>query len=77
MNKYLIRFNKTRGQPDRGTMLHGWRVFENDVEYLAAAVKLNVASWSEESAGPDWNIACMGFMALDHDTGTVTINATQ
>jgi hypothetical protein len=58
-------------------MLHVWRVFENDVEYLAAAVKLNVASWSEESEGPDWNIACHGFMVLDHDTGTVTINAVQ
>ena len=77
MNKYLIRFNKSRGQPDRGTELHVWRVFENDIEYLAAEVKLNVASWSEVSEGPDWNIACQGFMVLDHDTGTVTINAVQ
>lgn len=77
MNKYLIRFNKSRGQPNRGTELHVWRVFENDIEYLAAEVKLNVASWSEVSEGPDWNIACQGFMVLDHDTGTVTINAVQ
>ena len=77
MNQYLIRFNKSRGQPDRGTMLHVWRVFENDVEYLAAEVKINVPSWSEVSEGPDWNIACQGFMAVDHDTGTVTINATE
>ena len=82
MNKYLIRFNQSRGQPDRGTMLHVWQVFENDIEYLAAEVKINVASWSEMSNNQsgnttDWNIACQGFMVLDHDTGTVTINAVQ
>jgi hypothetical protein len=52
-------------------------VFENDVEYLAAEVKLNVPSWSEKSDGPDWNIACQGIMELDHDTGTVTINSAR
>jgi|688.fasta_scaffold186293_4 hypothetical protein len=72
MNKYLIRFNKSHGQPGRGTDAHVWRVFENGVEYLAADVKLNVPSWSE-AEGPDWNIACSGFMQIDHDTGTVTI----
>jgi hypothetical protein len=30
MNKYKIRFNKTRGQQGRGTVDHVWRVFEND-----------------------------------------------
>lgn len=73
MNKYLIRFNKSRGQPERGTMLHVWRVFENDVEYLAAEVKINAPSWSEKSQ-EDWNIACYGCMSIDHDTGTITIN---
>ena len=29
MNKYHIRFNKSRGQPGRGSMDHVWRVFEN------------------------------------------------
>jgi hypothetical protein len=72
MNKYLIRFNKSRGQEGRGSEAHVWRVFENGVEYLAADVKLNVPSWSE-AEGPDWNIACLGFMQIDHDTGTVTI----
>lgn len=74
MNKYLIRFNKTRGQPHRGTEQHVWRVFENDIEYLAVNVKINVPSWSEASGG-DWNIACNGFMDIDHDTGTVTISS--
>jgi len=74
MNNYLIRFNKSRGQPGRGTDLHVWRVFENDIEYLAADVKINVPSWSEQSDGPDWNIACQGFMQIDEDSGTVTIS---
>jgi len=76
MNKYLIRFNKSRGQPDRGTMLHVWRVFENDVEYLAAEVKINVPSWSEKT-GEEWNIACKGYMQIDHETGMITIVETE
>lgn len=74
MNKYLIRFNKSRGQPGRGSEEHVWRVFENDREILARHVRMQVPSWSEESEGPDWNIACSGFMQIDHDTGTVTIS---
>jgi hypothetical protein len=54
-------------------MLHVWRVFENDVEYLAAEVKINAPSWSEKSQ-EDWNIACYGYMSIDHDTGTITID---
>jgi hypothetical protein len=74
VNRYLIRFNRTRGQPGRGTEQHVWRVFENEQEYITTQVKINVPSWSEMSDGPDWNIACYGFMVVDHDTGTVTIN---
>lgn len=61
MNKYLIRFNKSRGQPGRGTELHVWRVFENDIEYLAKDVIINAPSWTELSGG-DWSIACRGVM---------------
>ena len=39
MNKYHIRFNKSRGQPGRGTPDHVWRVFENGQEYLVKHVK--------------------------------------
>ena len=39
MNKYLIRFNKTRGQPGRGSLDHVWRVFENDQEYQKDILK--------------------------------------
>jgi len=72
MNKYLIRFNKSKGQPGRGTEEHVWRVFENDVEYLARHVRIQVPSWSEAS-GPDWNIACEGTMLFFSDTDTAVI----
>jgi len=61
MNKYLIRFNKTRGQEGRGSEAHVWRVFENGVEHLATDIMINVPSWGELD-GPDWNIACYGHM---------------
>ena len=78
MNRYLIRFNKSRGQEGRGSMEHVWRVFENnDHEFLAKQVRLEVPSWSEVSDGPDWNIACHGFLHVDHDTGTVTVHANK
>lgn len=70
--KYLIRFNKTRGQPGRGTLDHVWRVFEGEKEYLAKHVRIDVPSWSEQS-GEDWNIACEGRMEIDRETSTVWI----
>ena len=72
MNKYLIRFNKTAGQPGRGSSEHVWRVFENGVEYLARYVRIQVPSWSEAD-GPDWNIACKGQMLFFQDTDTAVI----
>jgi hypothetical protein len=72
MNKYLIRFNKARGQPGRGSEEHVWRVFENGKEILAKHVRIQVPSWSEAS-GPDWNIACTGNMLFFIDTDTVVI----
>jgi hypothetical protein len=73
MNKYLIRFNKSRGQQDRGTIDHVWRVFENDKEYLFKHFKINVQSFSE-STGEDWNVACYGIMTINKDTSTAIIN---
>lgn len=72
MNKYLIRFNKSRGQPGRGTIDHVWRVFENGKEFLCKHVKINVPSYSEQT-GEDWNIACEGFMHIDKESSTITI----
>lgn len=78
MNKYLIRFNKTRGQNGRGTMEHVWRVFENDQEYIVKHFKLNVPSFDLKSGdgteNDDWNICCYGHMTIDRDTSTAVIN---
>jgi len=73
MNKYKIRYNKTRGQPNRGTIDHVWRVFENDKEYLFKNVNINVPSFSERD-GEDWNICCNGELTIDRETSTAIIN---
>lgn len=77
MNKYLIRFNKSRGQPGRGTSDHVWRVFENGKEYLFKNFQINVPCVSEKSEGDDWNVSCHGFMKIDKDTSTAIINETE
>lgn len=74
MNKYTIRFNKTRGQPGRGSVDHVWRVFENGAELLAKNVRIETKSWTELDAnGVDYNIACYGAMLFYSDTDTVVI----
>lgn len=75
--KYTIRFNKTRGQPGRGTIDHVWRIFENnEKEYLVKHVKINVSSYSEKDiSGQDWNIACEGILELDRANSTAIINS--
>ena len=72
MSKFRIRFNKSAGQPGRGSHEHVWRVFEDDKEYLARHVRLLVPSWSEQD-GFDWNIACKGRMEFYQDTDTAVI----
>jgi len=74
VNKYTIRFNKTRGQPGRGTAEHVWRVFENGHEILARHVRIETKSWTEvDENGVDYNIACNGVMMFYNDTDTVVI----
>ena len=80
MNKYHIRFNKTRGQPGRGTAEHVWRVFENGrKEYLVKHFKINVPVHDEVTGdgtgGDDWNMCCFGVLTLDKETSTAIINA--
>ena len=72
MAKYRIRFNKSKGQPGRGTNEHVWRVFQQDTEWLARHIIIEVPSWSEQE-GPDWNIVCEGEMTFFTDTDTVVI----
>jgi hypothetical protein len=73
---YLIRFNKTRGLPGRGTENHVWRVFEEGKEYLFKHVRINVPCWDERTE-MDWNIACDGFLKINRKTSTATINHRQ
>lgn len=72
MLKYRIRFNKSRGQPGRGTEEHVWRVLQGNTEWLAKHVIIEVPSRSEQE-GPDWNIVCEGNMLFFDDTDTVVI----
>jgi hypothetical protein len=75
MNRYRIRFNRTHGQPGRGSVDHVWRVFENDQEYIVKNIRMNVSSYGEKE-DENWNIVCYGFKTIDHETSTITINAT-
>jgi hypothetical protein len=79
MNRYHIRFNKSRGQPGRGSLDHVWRVFENGQEFIVKHVKVNVPLWDEVTGngagGDDWNMCCEGVMTLDKATGTAIINS--
>ena len=70
--KYRIRFNKSRGQPGRGTEEHVWRVLQGNTEWLARHVIMEVPSRSEQE-GPDWNMVCEGNMLFFGDTDTVVI----
>lgn len=73
ISKFLIRFNKSKGQPGRGSEEHSWRVFENDQEYICKHIKINVPSFDEQT-GLDYNICCYGFKQIDKDTSTIIIN---
>ena len=73
MSLFLIRFNKSRGMPGRGSLDHVWRVFENGKEYLFKHIQINVPC-HDERTGEDWNIACSGVLTINRDTSTGTIN---
>ena len=72
MNKYAIRFNKSRGQQGRGTEEHAWRVFENGKEYLFKHLNITVPVTDERDGG-DWNIVCYGVLSIDKNTSTAII----
>lgn len=73
--KFRIRFNKSRGQPGRGTPEHVWRVFsETGKEWLCKHVEINVPSRSEkEGQSEDWNMVCEGSMVIERETSTIKI----
>jgi hypothetical protein len=77
MAKFLIRFNKSKGKPGRGSNEHVWRVFENNKEWLVKHIKINTEIWDEKSTTSDgqtdWNIACEGKLELNRETSTAII----
>lgn len=74
MNYYKIRFNKSRGQPGRGSNNHVWRIFVNDQEHLAKHLHIQVPTWSElDYNNQDYNIVCRGRMIWYSDTDTAVI----
>ena len=74
MNTYQIRFNKSRGEANRGSMDHVWRVFENGKEYLFKNLDISVTIKSEKDAnGQDYNISCVGALIIDRETSTAII----
>jgi len=77
MNTYHIRFNKSRGQPGRGSLEHVWRVFENGKEYLFKHVRITVSVHDEvtgDGVNQDWNMCCQGTMTIDKETSTAIIS---
>lgn len=74
MTQFMIRFNKSRGETNRGTLDHVWRVFEDDKEYLCKHIKINVPSYGAKT-GEDWSICCEGVLDIDRETSTLTINS--
>ena len=75
MKKYLIRFNKSKGLPGRGTEDHAWRVFENGKEYLFKHLDINVPI-KDERSDSDYNISCQGIMTIDKETSTAIIRSS-
>lgn len=78
MNNYRIRFNKTRGNPGRGTVDHVWRVFENEREYLCKHLHITAPlTDAKDPNGTDYNLVCQGFMRIDRDTSTIYISSAE
>jgi hypothetical protein len=73
--KYRVRFNKSRGQPGRGTVDHVWRVFdETGKEWLCKNVVIETTVTGEkEENSDDWNMVTEGMMVTDKTTSTIHI----
>ena len=73
--KFRIRYNKTAGQPGRGSVDHKWRVFdENNKEHLCKKVVLKALAWTEQDPnGVDWNMVSEGEIHIDRENSIITI----
>ena len=74
--KYRIRFNKSRGQPGRGTKDHVWRIFdETGKEWITKNVRIEAPSFGEkEPNSEDWNIVTNGNLHLERGSSTAVIS---
>lgn len=77
--KYRVRFNKTRGQPGRGTADHAWRVFdETGKEWIVKHISINVPSYGEkEESSEDWNIVAKGELVIMKEESLAMIVSKQ
>lgn len=73
--KFRIRYNKTAGQPGRGSVDHKWRVFDEDnKEYICKGVRIQSVAWTEiDPNGTDWNMVTEGTMIKEKSTSTIVI----
>ena len=73
--RFRIRYNKTAGQPGRGSKEHVWRVFdENNKEYICQNIFMKNESWGEkEELTPDYNIVTNGEIQIDKEKSLITI----
>jgi len=73
--KFRVRYNKSAGQPGRGTVDHKWRVFdETGKEYLCKNVILRKDAWTEVDANEvDYNMCCIGEIDIIRESSTIAI----
>jgi hypothetical protein len=74
--KFRIRYNKSAGQPGRGTIDHKWRVFdETGKEWICKRVWLLAHSHTEADPNDhDWNFVTTGTMHINRVDSTITIS---
>lgn len=72
MSTFLIRFNKSRGQPGRGSADHVWRVFKDGKEFLCKHVNIQIPL-TDVRTGDDWSLTGQGEMTIDKETSTIII----
>lgn len=73
--KYRVRFNKTRGNPGRGTKDHVWRIFdETGKEWLCKYVRIvGQADSEKEEHSEDWNFVVYGRMEIDRENSAIAL----
>lgn len=72
--KIKIRFNKSRGNPWRGSTDHAWRVFIEYKEYLFKHLDIQVPTKSaKEENSDEWNIICDGYFNIDREASIAII----